>query len=176
MDGVKRVLSLTNLMDVEGQHDEVNIRPLVPENLEQFNPGDLRLRLQSNPLLEKQFISKDLRTTSILVFLENFEHAKALSQGRFITQQVHEILDPLRQHAEVYGVCRRWSSSTTNMIDDLKVFTPLTLILVVGLSRASAPGVVLRCPGGRAGRVTWILGPMAFLTSLTITTLTLPRS
>ena len=91
VDGVKRVLSLTNLMDVEGQDDEVNIKPLVPENLEQLNPGDLRIRLQSNPLLGKQFISKDLRTTSILVFLETFEHAKALSQGRFVTQQVHEI-------------------------------------------------------------------------------------
>ena len=179
VDGVKRVLSLTNLMDVEGQHDEVNITPLVPENLEQLNPGDLRIRLQSNPLLEKQFISKDLRTTSILVFLENFEHAKALSQGRFVTQQVHEILDPLRQGAEVFigGLPEMEFEGTTNMIDDLKLFTPLTLILVVGLlivSFRSWCGIALPLVAVLVA-LLWTLGPMALLgRPLTITTLTLP--
>ncbi len=179
VEGVKRVLSLTNLMDVEGQGDEVKIKPLVPANLEALDLDDLRLRIRSNPLLEKHVISKDLKSTSILVFLESFERKKALSQGRFVTQKVHEIVDPLRQHAEVFigGLPEMEFEGTTNMISDLKLFTPLTLILVVGLlimSFRSWRGISLPLLAVLIA-LLWTLGPMALIgRPLTITTLTLP--
>ncbi len=179
VEGVKRVISLTNLMDVEGQGDEVKIKPLVPANLELLNIDDFRLRIQSNPLLEKHVISKDLQSTSILVFLESFEHKKALSQGRFVTQRVHEIIDPLRQHAEVFigGLPEMEFEGTTNMISDLELFTPLTLILVMGLlimSFRSWRGISLPLLAVLIA-LLWTLGPMALIgRPLTITTLTLP--
>ena len=129
--------------------------------------------------LEKHVISKDLQSTSILVFLESFEHKKALSQGRFVTQRVHEIIDPLRQHAEVFigGLPEMEFEGTTNMISDLKLFTPLTLILVVGLlivSFRSWRGISLPLVAVLIA-LLWTLGPMALIgRPLTITTLTLP--
>ncbi|HTY23114.1 MAG TPA: MMPL family transporter [Desulfomonilaceae bacterium] len=179
VEGVKRVLSLTNLMDVEGQGDEVKIKPLVPANLETLNLDELRLRIQADPLLEKHIISKDLQSTSILVFLENFERQRALSQGRFVTQRVLEIVDPLRQHAEVFigGLPEMEFEGTTNMMSDLKLFTPLTLILVVGLlivSFRSWRGISLPLVAVLIA-LLWTLGPMALIgRPLTITTLTLP--
>ena len=179
VDGVKRVLSLTNLMDVQGQGDEVKIQPLVPANLETLNIDVLRLRIQADPLLEKHVISKDLQSTSILVFLESFERKKALSQGRFVTQRVHELIEPLRQHAEVFigGLPEMEFEGTTNMLSDLKLFTPLTLILVVGLlivSFRSWRGISLPLVAVLIA-LLWTLGPMALLgRPLTITTLTLP--
>lgn len=179
VEGVKRVVSLTNLMDVEGQGDEVKIKPIVPSNLGSLDLDDLRLRIKSNPLLEKHIISKDLHSTSILVFLEYFEHKKALSRGRFVTQRVHEIVAPLRKHAEVFigGLPEMEFEGTTNMISDLKLFTPLTLILVVGLLIASFRswrGISLPLLAVLIA-LLWTLGPMALIgRPLTITTLTLP--
>ena len=66
---------------------------------------------------------------------------------------------------------------TTNMISDLKLFTPLTLILVVGLlivSFRSWCGIALPLVAVLVA-LLWTLGPMALIgRPLTITTLTLP--
>ena len=97
----------------------------------------------------------------------------------FVTQQVHEILDPMRQGAEVFigGLPEMEFEGTTNMMDDLKLFTPLTLILVVGLlivSFRSWCGIALPLVAVLVA-LLWTLGPMALMgRPLTITTLTLP--
>ncbi|MFN8006259.1 MAG: MMPL family transporter [Terriglobia bacterium] len=179
IEGVKRVISLTNLMDVKGEGDEVKIQPLIPASLESIRPEELRARIRSNPLLEKHLISADLHSTAILVFLKNFEKNQALSQARFVTQQVHEIVLPLRQLAQVFigGLPEMEFEGTTNMLADLKLFTPLTLLLVIGLlvvSFRSFRGIALPLVAVLIA-LLWTLGPMAWLgRPLSITTLTLP--
>ena len=68
--GVRRVLSLTNTLDILERDGAIEISPLIPESLEHLDLQALRTRLRDNPLYEKELISSDLRTTSLLVFLQ----------------------------------------------------------------------------------------------------------
>jgi uncharacterized protein len=148
ISGVKRVVSLTNAIDVRGAGDEVVVSPLIPADLRDFEPGSLRERLVGNPFFEKNLISSDRRSMAILVFLEDFDPAQSLTRGREVTRQVRAMA-----HAR-FGVERLFISGlpemelqgTTNMMRDLHFFTPLTVLLVTGILLASfrcLRGVVL---------------------------------
>jgi uncharacterized protein len=177
--GVKRVLSLTNIADVKGTNDEVLVSPLVPEDLRTFDPQTIRSRLKINPFYIKNLISSDFRTTCIVVFLENFENREAQAQRRQVALQVRATAHRLGSNNEVFigGLPEMELEGTERMIRDLKVFTPVTLLLVVTVLLIS-----FRCLRGMflplvvvAVTLIWTLGAMAWGGHpLQVSTLVLP--
>jgi predicted RND superfamily exporter protein len=179
ISGVKRVLSLTSVKDVRGAGEEVLVSPLIPEDDSQINLQALRDRIRNNPFYVKNLISADERTLAILVFLDEFEQRESLLQGREVTRQVraitHRVLGEGR--AFVSGLPEMELQGTENMIRDLRVLTPLTLVLVtlvLAVSFRCLRGIVLPL-GMIALAVVWTLGVMVWSgRPLKVTTMILP--
>lgn len=133
--GVKRVLSLTNATDIRGVDEEVQVFPLIPADLGTVDRATLASRLRANPFYEKNLVSTDLRTTSLIVFLEDFEMGKALARGREVTRKVRQVVSQVlaSRSAFIGGLPEMELEGTESMIRDSLFLTPLTVLLVVGI-------------------------------------------
>ena len=130
--GVRRVLSLTNTLDILERDGAIEISPLIPESLEQLDLQQLRTRLRDNPLYEKELISSDLRTTSLLVFLEE-RSSRGEDQIFRLVARIRTAASPLARLGHLFfgGVPEMETAGMRNMIRDLWVFTPITVVLVM---------------------------------------------
>ncbi len=130
--GVRRVLSLTNTLDILERDGAVEISSLIPESLEQLDPQALRARLRDNPLYKGELISSDLRTTSLLVFLEE-RSSRGEDQIFHLVANIRTAAAPLARQGDLFfgGVPEMEVAGMRNMIRDLWVFTPITVILVM---------------------------------------------
>lgn len=130
--GVRRVLSLTNTLDILERDGAVEISPLIPEAPGQLDLQALRTRLRDNPLFEKELISSDLRTTSLLVFLEE---RSSLGEDRMsrLVPEIRTAAAPLASLGHLFfgGVPEMETAGMRNMFRDLWVFTPITVLLVM---------------------------------------------
>ena len=177
--GVKRVLSLTNVKDVRGAGDEVVVSPLVPEEDSPTALQELRGRIRNNPFYVKNLISSDERTLAVLVFLEEFGQKESLLQGREVTRQVRAITRRVLGEGQAFvsGLPEMELQGTENMIRDLRVLTPLTLVLVTSILAVSfrcLRGIVLPL-GMIALAVVWTLAAMVWSgRPLKVTTVILP--
>lgn len=179
LDGVKRVLSLTNAVDVRGEGDEVLVSLLIPEDLKSLDAQHLQARLRGNPFYEKNLISTDGRSLAILVFLEELDHPRTLLRGREVSLQVRataeRALGPDRLF--VSGLPEMELQGTENMVRDLRFFMPMTLLLVVVILVASfrcRRGIVLPL-GVIALTLLWTIATMIWTgRPLKVTTMILP--
>ncbi|MDE2666313.1 MAG: MMPL family transporter [Acidobacteriota bacterium] len=132
ISGVRRVLSLTNTLDILERDGAVEISPLIPESPEQLDPQALRARLRDNPLYEKELISSDLRTTSLLVFLEERSSQSEDWMSRLVAE-IRTAAAPLARQGNLFfgGVPEMEVAGMGNMVRDLWVFTPITVLLVM---------------------------------------------
>lgn len=132
--GVRRVLSLANTLDILERDDAVDISPLIPESLEQLDLQHLRARLRDNPLYEKELISSDLRTTSLLVFLEE-RSSRGEDQIFQLVADIRTAAAPLARLGRLFfgGVPEMETAGMRNMIRDLWVFTPITVVMVMAI-------------------------------------------
>ena len=130
--GVKRVLSLTNTLDILDKDGVVEISPLVPDSLERLDLQALRTRLLKNPLFGKELISSDLRTTSLLVFIEE-RLSEQENQALDLIARIRTTAAPLARLGHLFfgGVPEMEAAGMENMIRDLWVFTPMTVVLVI---------------------------------------------
>lgn len=130
--GVRRVLSLTNTLDILERDGAIEISPLIPESLEQLDLQQLRTRLRDNPLYEKELISPDLRTTSLLVFLQE-RSSRGEDQIFHLVARIRTAAAPLARLGHLFfgGVPEMETAGMRNMIRDLWVFTPITVVLVM---------------------------------------------
>ena len=130
--GVKRVLSLTNTLDILEKDGVVEISPLVPDSLERLDLQALRTRLLKNPLFDKELISSDLRTTSLLVFIEE-RLSEQEDQVLGLIARIRTTAAPLARLGHLFfgGVPEMEAAGMENMIRDLWVFTPMTVVLVI---------------------------------------------
>ncbi len=126
----------------------------------------LRSRIRNNPFYVKNLISSDERTLAVLVFLDEFEQKESLLQGREVTRQVRTITNRIvgSGQALVSGLPEMELQGTENMMRDLRVLTPLTMVLVVIILAASfrcLRGILL--PLGMIGlAVVWTLAAMVW--------------
>jgi len=177
--GVKRVLSLTNVKDVRGAGDEVVVSPLVPEDGSNGDLQELRSRIRNNPFYVKNLISSDERTLAVLVFLDEFEQKDSVLQGREVTRQVRAITHRVLGEGQAFisGLPEMELQGTENMMRDLRVLTPLTLVLVIVILAASfrcLRGIILPL-GMIALAVVWTLAAMVWSgRPLKVTTMILP--
>ena len=130
--GVRRVLSLTNTLDILERDGAIEISPLIPESLERLDLQALRARLRDNPLYEKELISSDSRTTSLLVFLEE-RSSPGEDQIFGLVAKIRTAAAPLARlgHLFIGGVPEMETAGMANMIRDLWVFTPITAVMVM---------------------------------------------
>ena len=177
--GVKRVLSLTNVMDVQGTTEEVLVSPLVPEDLQTLNREALQSRLKVNPFYVRNLISTDGRTCSLVVFLEDSDEQNSLVQVREVTRNINAVAEAMRGGNRVFlgGLPQMELQGTENMIRDLWLFTPITLFLVVTIlwiTFRCLRGILL--PMGVIGlTLIWTLGAMIWSgRPVKVTTLILP--
>src|SRR5262245_5163364 len=177
--GVKRVMSLTNVKDVRGSGDEVLVSPLISEDGKGIDLQELRARIRSNPLYVRNLISSDERTLAVLVFLEEFGQKESLLQGREVTRQVRAITQRIlgERGTFISGLPEMELQGTENMMRDLRVLTPLTLVLVIGVLAATfrcLRGIVLPL-GMIALAVVWTLAALVWSgRPLKVTTMILP--
>ena len=129
--GVRRVLSLTNTLDILERDGAVEISPLIPESPERLDLHALRARLRDNPLYERELISSDLKTTSLLVFLEE-RSSRGEDQIFHLVARIRTAASPLARLGHLFfgGVPEMETAGMRNMIRDLWVFTPITVVLV----------------------------------------------
>ena len=126
------MLSLTNTLDILERDSAIEIAPLIPESLEHLDLQALQARLRDNPLYEKELISSDLRTTSLLVFLEE-RSSRGEDQIFRLVAAIRTAAAPLARLGQLYfgGVPEMETAGMRNMIRDLWVFTPITVVLVM---------------------------------------------
>src|SRR5262249_23924329 len=174
-----RVLSLTNVTDVRAGEDEVVVSPLIPEDLQTVNREALQKRLSINPFYNRNLISADDRTCSIVVFLEDSDDRNSLVQMRGVTRKVNAVAEAIRGTNRIFlgGLPQMELQGTENMIRDLWVFTPVTLLLVVTILLITfhcLRGILL--PLGVIGfTLIWTLGAMVWSgRPMKVTTLILP--
>jgi len=179
ISGVKRVLSLTNVTDVRAGEDEVVVSPLIPEDLQTFDREALQKRLSTNPFYIRNLISTDSRTCSVVVFLEDSDDRNSLAHVRGVTRQINAVAEAMRGANRVFlgGLPQMELQGTENMIRDLWLFTPITLLLVVTILLITfrcLRGILL--PVGVIGlTLIWTLGAMVWSgRPIKVTTLILP--
>src|SRR5437867_2297220 len=133
ISGVKRVLSLTNVTDVQAGEDEVVVSPLVPEDLQALDREALQRRLKVNPFYYRNLISTDARTCALVIFLEDSDDQNSLVQVREVTRKINAVAEAMQGANRVFlgGLPQMELQGTENMIRDLWLFTPITLFLVV---------------------------------------------
>jgi predicted RND superfamily exporter protein len=82
VDGVHHVVSLTNALHIRGTEDSLDIRPLVSEIPEEPEAlAEMREEALGNPLYAGSLISKDGRTTSLLVYFLDFSDREFIERG-----------------------------------------------------------------------------------------------
>jgi len=177
--GVKSVLSLTNVTDVRAGEDEVVVSPLIPEDLETLDREALRKRLSMNPFYSRNLISADGRTCSVIVFLEDSDDRNSLVQVRGVTRKVNAVAEATRGSNRIFlgGLPQMELQGTENMIRDLWLFTPITMLLVVTILLITfrcLRGILL--PMGVIGlTLIWTVGAMVWSgRPMKVTTLILP--
>jgi predicted RND superfamily exporter protein/CRP-like cAMP-binding protein len=84
LDGVHHVLSLTNAVNVRGVDDDLEIAPFVghgrlPESSEEL--ADLREQVLGNPFYAGSLVSRDGRTTALVVYFADMSHQEYIDSG-----------------------------------------------------------------------------------------------
>jgi predicted RND superfamily exporter protein len=145
IEGVERVLSLTNAVDPASDvMDPPRLLPRIPPSDDEV--AALKQKLRTTPLYGKNLVADDFRGAAINVFLANLSDAQYLDLG--IDRRVADIL-----HAEegperffYTGGAHVKQAAVELMRRDLLRFTPIALglvLLVLWLSFRTVRGVVL---------------------------------
>lgn len=133
LEGVRRVTSLTNVASTKGDNNFFLVEPFlnyVPENKNELEK--IRINAVSNPLYEKNLISKDGKTGAIVVFV-NENNADPGFRKKIIgsTKQI------LKKYSAVTGEYFLAGWTITNfalsqyMKKDIFIFIPVTYFLII---------------------------------------------
>ncbi len=176
LDGVERVLSLTNAVDPAADvFNPPRLLPRLPPTAADLTA--LKAKLANTPLYGQNLVSRDLRGAAINVFFEDLTDAQYFDLG--IDAKIRALLDAERGPEQFFytGAAHVKQAASELMREDLLRFTPLALLLVLivlCLSFRSVRGVVLPLTAVLLG-VVWTLGVMVLAgKSITLGTFVLP--
>jgi hypothetical protein len=176
IDGVQKVLSLTNLSDPIA---DLNYPPPLIAKI----PTDpdalaaLKRKIEEDYPIYLNFVSKDAKGAAIVIYF------KSLSEDEFLQKKVdehiQEVIDREQGPEQLYltGVQHIKVSALKLMQQDLRTFTPLSLTVIMGVLAVcfrNLRGILLPLLSVLCG-VVWTLGIMVLTgSSITIGTLVLP--
>jgi hypothetical protein len=145
LEGVERVLSLTNAVDYAA--DVFDPPPLLPGiPLKQADVAMLRQKIASTPLYANNFVSHDFRGAAINVFFTDLTDAEYGDLG--IDEKIQALLAVERGPEQLFytGAAHVKQAAVSLMRRDLFRFTPVALafaIVVLWLAFRSLRGVLL---------------------------------
>ncbi len=131
-EGIRRVLSLANAVDITAQDDAVFVKPIldeIPKTSQDLEA--LRARATGHPLYQGQLISRDGSVASIIIFPqipENGEFDRGALLEKVVTVLRHEGLERNQYHFAGWTVVNHALSSYMNQ--DLLRFVPITFLSV----------------------------------------------
>jgi len=178
VEGVHHVVAITNVANVRGNEDGIDIRPFVKDiPTDPAALAALKAEALGNPIYAGNLVSKDARTAAIVVEFLDFKDSDFIDKG--IDDQIDTIAREEAGPVEVYvtGGPHLKVAQIRYQLGDLRVSLPLmiaALAVVLGLSFRTLRGVVLPLVAVIVALV-WTLGFEAWLgNELTITTLLVP--
>ncbi len=178
VEGVHHVVAITNVANVRGTEDGIDVRPFVKEI-----PSDpaalaaLKREALENPIYAGNLVSKDAKTAAIVVEFLDFSDSDFIDKG--IDDQIDRIAREEAGPVEVYvtGGPHLKVAQVRYQLGDLRDSLPLVvgaLAIVLALSFRTVRGVVLPLLAVSVSLI-WTLGFEAWLgNELTITTVLVP--
>jgi hydrophobe/amphiphile efflux-3 (HAE3) family protein len=178
VEGVHHVVAITNVANVRGTEDGIDVRPFVkdiptdPEAL-----AALKREALENPIYAGNLISKDAKTAAIIIEFLDFRDSDFIDKG--IDDEIDRIAREEAGPVEVYvtGGPHLKVAQVRYQLGDLRTSLPMmiaALAVVLGLSFRTLRGVVLPLVAVTVALI-WTLGFEAWLgNELTITTLLVP--
>lgn len=173
--GIIEVLSPVNLPYARSVAGGASLEKLLPENADQARLAEARKVATSDRLYLGNFISRDARNVSLSVLMNP---QLPTTERHAITAQIYDAVKRAG-FSEVYLAGDPFSQwrGTAAIKRDLKLFLPLTLLLIAGLlwlCFRSVAAVVLPLLSIGVG-LLWLLGLMAWMNAhFTIIALMLP--
>jgi hydrophobe/amphiphile efflux-3 (HAE3) family protein len=101
IDGVHHVVSLTKAIDIRGTEGTLEIRPFVtdvPSTHEELQA--IRTAVLENPIYAGNLVSKDGRTTALIVHFLNFSDREFIDRG--IDRQIEQIVEEEKGDAQAW--------------------------------------------------------------------------
>ena len=178
VEGVHHVVAITNVANVRGTEDGIDVRPFVKEI-----PTDpealaaLKREALANPIYAGNLISKDAKTAAIVVEFLDFKDSDFIDKG--IDDEIDRIAREEAGPVEVYvtGGPHMKVAQIRYQLGDLRNSIPLVvgaLAIVLAISFRTLRGVALPLLAVSVA-VIWTLGFEAWLgKELTITTVLVP--
>ncbi|MEA2624328.1 MAG: uncharacterized protein QOD06_373, partial [Candidatus Binatota bacterium] len=136
IDGVQKVISLTNVLDpVEDAIEPPKLVPRIPRTTDEARK--LREKLADRAIYQKNLVSPDGRAAAINVFFADIPDDEFMRRG--IDEQVESVAESARGPEEIYytGLPHFKVYSAKAMRRDLAHFVPLTLLIIVAVLFAS---------------------------------------
>lgn len=175
VDGVAKVLSLTNVPDPVADVAAPPLVPKIPTNAAES--AELRKKVADRPLYRKTFASDDGRAAAIDIFFEEMDDDEFARRG--IDQKIEAIVEAARGPEEIHytGLPHMKVYTANALWRDLVRFVPITLaiiVVVLALCFRSLRGVTLPALTVVVSLI-WTLGIMVLAGShLTLGTTSLP--
>ena len=173
LEGVERVLSLTNTVDPAA--DVFHPPPLLTLPASAAQIAALKDKLRATPLYGKNLVADDFTGAAINVFFKSMTDAEYVDLG--IDAKIEAILGAEKGSLYYTGAAHVKQAAVEMMRDDLRRFTPLAMGLVLAVlwfSFWTAAGVVLPLLSVLMA-VVWTLGIMVLAgKSITLGTFILP--
>lgn len=133
IEEVRDVISLTDTTDIQGEQDNFYVQSLVeklPLSLDELNA--LKKKALINPLYVNRLISRDGRTTAIIV--KTFDRPDDDLYRTRLLEKVDAVINDVfpRNHPKIYKAGWTVTDNTLSryMMGDLKTFVPLVLLLI----------------------------------------------
>ena len=129
LDFVDEVKSLSTVSDIWGEGEDFYAQPPFGEDVEITDLEKVKERVLANPILARNFVSPDGKTASCIVFLSTSAQEDKLK----VIPKVYEVVDKLLGRGNYYlsGSAVVDYFYTRYMEEDLKVFLPLILLLIL---------------------------------------------
>ena len=178
IDGVHHVVAITNVANIRGSEDGIDVRPFVHEiPTDPAELAELRRQALANPIYSGNLISADGRTAAIVVQFLNFKDSDFLAKG--IDGEIRDIAHEEAGDAQVWvtGGPHLKVAQISYLLGDAARSMPLivlALALVLALSFRTVRGVVLPLLAVIVALI-WTLGAMAWTgRALTVVTFLVP--
>ncbi|HXK23698.1 MAG TPA: MMPL family transporter, partial [Myxococcota bacterium] len=178
VEGVHHVTSITNVPNVRGNEDGIDVRPFVAEIPTDVGElGALRAEALSNPIYAGNLVSRDGKTAAIVVAFLDFKDSDFIDKG--IDRQIDAIAREVAGPVQVYvtGGPHLKVAQVKYQLGGLLRSIPLLILaiaVVLALSFRNVRGVLLPLAAISVSGI-WTLGIEAWLgNELTITTLLVP--
>ena len=178
VEGVHHVTAITNVANVRGNEDGIDVRPFVSEIPTDVGElAALRAEALANPIYAGNLVSKDGKTAAIVIEFLDFKDSDFIDKGidRQLDQIAREVAGPVQVH--VTGGPHLKVAQVKYQIGGLLRSIPLliaAIALVLALSFRTVRGVLLPLAAVSVA-LLWTMGIEAWLgNELTITTLLVP--